>query len=331
MDTMGKKKFDKNMLGKIQSGDIDWGASRHWCVTAYDPEFKNRLDEKCPEEIRYIIVGEEYTKEGRLHWQTYVEFHTKKPRLGGVKKILGDNTIHCEIRWGDREGARDYCKKEEKWNEYGEWIKGQGHRTDLDVMCKRLLDGESLRDVATEDPSMYCRYRNGIRDFAAWGQEKASRRFRRVEVHVVTGETGTNKTRNALYTDGDDGEMQGYLLDAPADGKALWFDGYDAQETLIIDEFYGGIKYSTLLRLLDGHQMRLPIKGTHAYARWTKVIITSNKRPEDWYTFGMTQALARRIRTLNGEDYRPEVLGGNTVDPEHVTDDWWRVTREEDQ
>ncbi len=312
----GKKKFHGSMMNKVMGiGEVDYGVSRHWCVTIYDEEFKKRMDEKLPEEIRYLITGDELTKSGRKHWQTYLELRHKKLRISGVQKILECNA-HCEVRWGDRDEAREYCKKDGKWKEWGEWIKGQGHRTDLAVIAQRLLDGENLRDVATEDPGLYCAYRNGFRDFAAWGQEKASRKFRQVEVQVVTGDTGTNKTRQALYTKGNDQDMQGYLLDAPGSGERLWFDGYEGQDTLIIDEFYGGIKYSTLLRLLDGHQYRCAVKGSHTYARWTKVIITSNKSPEDWYSFGMTPALARRIDTLNGDDYCPVVLGGNTEDPE---------------
>ncbi len=220
---------------------------------------------------------------------------------------------NCSVRWSTRDQAQTYCKKDNKFEEFGEWIKGQGHRTDLAVTCQRLLDGEKLKDIATENPQQYCMYRNGLRDFAQWGEQEASKKFRKVTVDVIWGDTGTGKTRQALYGNGLDRKATGYLLDAPEDGSRLWFDGYDREDTLVIDEFYGGIKYSKLLRILDGHQMRLPVKGSHTYAFWTKVIITSNKPPNEWYSFGLTPALKRRINTINGQkDFCTEVLQGNT-------------------
>ena len=314
----GLTKYQGSMKNMCMGFDkIDFGANRHWCVTIYDMEFKNRMDEKCPEEIRYLITGYEICPDtGRPHYQTYMEFHKLKPRFSTVQKILGVKA-HCEVRWATRDAARTYCKKDEKWTEYGKWIAGQGHRTDVAEKAQRLMDGESIKDIAIEDPDLYCRYRNGFKDFGSWGQEVASRKFRQVEVQVIWGDTGTNKTRRALYPNGDDTPCEGFLLDAPDHGERLWFDGYDGQETLILDDFYGGIKYSKLLRLLDGHQFRCPIKGSFTYARWTKVIITSNKSPEEWYSFGMTPALERRIDTVNGDPYCPEVLRGNTEDSEY--------------
>ena len=37
------------------------------------------------------------------------------------------------------------------------------------------------------------------------------------------------------------------------------------------------------MRLLDGYKLQLPIKGGFTYARWRRVIITSNDHPDDWY------------------------------------------------
>ncbi len=64
---------------------------------------------------------------------------------------------------------------------------------------------------------------------------------------------------------------------------------------ILIDDYYGWIKYYYFLRLMDGHQVRIPKKGGHDWAEWTTVWITSNKEPEEWYQFGMTEALDRRI------------------------------------
>jgi hypothetical protein len=108
---------------------------------------------------------------------------------------------------------------------------------------------------------------------------------------VYHGPPGTGKTRKALEEN-----KEYYLLDNS--GGPVWFDGYEGEETLVIDDFYGWIKYNFILRLLDGHPCRLPIKGGFTYAGWTTVIITSNVHPDSWYKCD-TQAMHRRITSID--------------------------------
>ena len=62
-----------------------------------------------------------------------------------------------------------------------------------------------------------------------------------------------------------------------------WWDGYDGEEILLIDDFYGQVQVARMLHLLRGYQCRLPIKGGFTYAQWQKVYITSNNPPHEWY------------------------------------------------
>jgi len=43
----------------------------------------------------------------------------------------------------------------------------------------------------------------------------------------------------------------------------LWFDCYENQEVLLLDDFYGNIRYSYMLNLLDRYTIRLPVKGSY--------------------------------------------------------------------
>jgi len=113
--------------------------------------------------------------------------------------------------------------------------------------------------------------------------------FRVINTEVYWGEAGCGKTRKAVEENPDH-----YILTTDGEGK-VWFDGYAGEKTLILDDFYGGIKYSYLLRLLDGYKCRLEVKGSFTYAMWDKIIITSNKPPNDWYHHGLTPALKRRL------------------------------------
>ena len=99
------------------------------------------------------------------------------------------------------------------------------------------------------------------------------------------------KTSYVHDTHGDDV----YVFDDYRNG---WWDGYSGQSVLLIDEFYGNIAYSTFLKLLDGYQIRLNIKGSFTYAKWTTVFITSNQHPKDWYPNGLTDAMNRRITDI---------------------------------
>ena len=52
---------------------------------------------------------------------------------------------------------------------------------------------------------------------------------------------------------------------------------------MIIDEFEGELPLRILLRMLDGHPLKMEIKGGYTHPVWEQVIITSNHHPLDWY------------------------------------------------
>ena len=81
----------------------------------------------------------------------------------------------------------------------------------------------------------------------------------------------------------------------------LWFDGYNGDKTLLLDELRGNIKLSYLLQILDPYPLKVEVKGGTVNAEWDRVFITTNTPPEKWYprvsaedprTF---EALLRRI------------------------------------
>jgi len=242
--------------------------------------------------FRYIIFQKEKCPTTqRIHWQGYAEFNDSIS-ITRCQRICGIGKSHCAKRFGTREEARDYCCKEdtklEKHVEIGHWeAGGQGARTDLRKIFNMIKEGAEMIDIIEADPMIYCKYRNGIKDYKFEVLKKKTKKFRKVEVEVHWGEAGTGKTRHCVESFPD-----AYKLDFD---DTLWWDGYEGEETIILNDFYGNIKYHKLLDLLDGYRMRLPIKGGFTYANWTKILITSNKPPAEWYHQGMTEALQRRI------------------------------------
>lgn len=250
--------------------------------------------------LQHVHQLERCPSTGRVHYQGYVRFDIKC-RIRRAKAIMGSDTIHLERRKGTHEQAKEYCTKVGS-RIAGPWLsgvdpQGGGKRSDLAEVTAALYLGTPLRTIMHDEPQLYCQYRQGLRDIAADSLRTRARDWRALEVIVNWGDAGTGKTRAAVERGGDDY----FILDH---SERVWFDGYAGEKTLIIDDFYGWIKYHYLLRILDGYELRLEIKGGFTYAFWTTVIITSNKEPKDWYPviFGdnrVSGALSRRITTIN--------------------------------
>jgi len=228
-----------------------------------------------------ICAELEKGKEGTPHVQGAVVFKNTK-RVGGVCKLLGGRAWVAKMRgtWADQE----YCTKDNEVIIVADYTI-QGMKTDLlsfkeDV--KRGADDAFLIDNHLATIAKYPRFENRLKEHYA---RERSRGFRKIEVIVHWGDAGTGKTRGPMeegafkFTDYDD----------------HWWDGYQGEKVLLLDDFYGGVKWCTLLHWLDGYQVRLKIKGGHTYAQWTKVYITSNKRWDDWYNRDDQSALERRI------------------------------------
>lgn len=259
------------------------------CITSFQEEIN--FDES---RVTYIIYHrEKCPTTGKYHFHIYVEFD-KQYVFSTIKDIFNDNTIHIERRRGTVTQAIDYVlkdKNEFEPIEHGE-RKVQGKRKDLEVVYDAIRSGASLIDVADEHPATYIRNFRGIANVKFLTDQEKTQSFRAVETTVLHGPAGCGKTR---YVYDQHGYTNVYKLDA---GNNVWFDGYNGQDILLIDDFYGWIKYGQLLNILDGYPLRLDVKGSHTWAYWTKVYITSNKPPAEWYSQGMTPALKRRLTNV---------------------------------
>ena len=113
--------------------------------------------------------------------------------------------------------------------------------------------------------------------------------FRAVETEVLSGPTGCGKTRRAMESDNV------YKIE----GSSLqWWDGYEGESTILIDEYSNDVPITKLLNILDGYELRLPIKGGFTYANWNKVYITTNLKKSELHNNAKPEhinALNRRI------------------------------------
>lgn len=282
---------------------------RNWCFTINNPTNQLTFIDST---IKYAIWQKECPEEGTPHYQGYIEFKTLKS-FTQVKGLLGE-TAHIELRRGTREQARDYCRKEDS-RVAGPWehgvFKSQGARTDLDKLAKRLKK-KTFTEFAEENPSAIIKYSRGLKVLKTeYNKLERGTGFRVPKIFIFHGETGTGKTRKAYAMD-----PQLYKIPIHESGS-LWFDGYDNQKTLLIDEFYGGIKYSLMLRLLDGYPLQVQYKGGFVTLNHEQVIITSNSSWEEWYpNVTNTDALRRRIDEFATIQY----FSGDSITLADITD-----------
>lgn len=157
-----------------------------------------------------------------------------------------------------------------------------------------------LRDVAENHTGAFFKFSRAIQtaiSIATPGRDGSTT----PSVLVYYGPSGTGKTATARTKFPD-----AYVL-PKGDGK-IWWEGYNGQTVVLIDEFYGWIQYDYLLRLLDYSPMQVEFKGGSRPLAATTFIITSNKHWTDWYSdevkakHNNLEALQRRLAEF-GEVY----------------------------
>lgn len=286
----------KKKKTKIKKVDHKKPSRRH-CWTIFDRDCVPFLGG----DVRYLVYSIEVAPDtGKLHLQGYSE-HKRAIRGSALQKLWGSK-FHYEVCGGDKEDNFNYCTKDSitgRYYEFGESCT-QGTRTDISDAVQYLKEGKKYIDIVDDLPEVFVKYHRGLKEVKGLLLEKQSRNFREVSVSVLWGDAGAGKSRSVLY-EGKSKERKDDIYDlVPCRSKtdAPWWDGYVGQDTLFIEEFYGWMPYSLFLRVLDGHQLKLPTKGGFTWACYTKVVITSNVHPSEWYSVGMTPALKRRISSI---------------------------------
>lgn len=266
--------------------------SKRWCCTLFNYSFVSigNLEAKfaSSELLKFICQEEKAPSTGKLHLQLYLCFSSNK-RLGAVKTFLCDETAHCEVaRGGDAENEA-YCSKDDTATgnfrvKRGSFDSVQGKRTDLDRVKAAIEDGQSICDISSSCFSSFVKYHGGITKAYQFKKAREAPSQRSVVVIVLWGATGTGKSAWAReYCNEHSFEL--YSKPPQRFDNVQWFDGYDEQEVLLLDDFESSqVSFRELLVWLDVYKLRVQVKGGMALASWHTVIITSNVDPQDWYS-----------------------------------------------
>lgn len=258
--------------------------SCRWMYTLYDLNVTPQ--DEFPEDIVkfHVYQLEVCPKTEREHVQGYIVFKSNQ-RFNHLKETYHKG-IHWESCIGNHQQCYDYCTKEDTRAEphiayeLGDYEPGK--RTDLQKIQHDLDQGRDMRTVATENFSTWVKYNKAFDKYVALTRAPRSNP---VEVHVYWGEPGTGKTRKAF-------EENPTAYWKPAD---KWWDSYDGQTTIIMDDYRNWLSESELLRVCDRYPLMVECKGSHHNFIGNKIIITSNHHPKDWGLNWTTTPFKRRI------------------------------------
>jgi len=222
-----------------------------------------------PPSAAWIIGQPEIGESGYRHWQLVVAFSSKKS-IAQVKLSFGIQGMHVECTRSA--AAQIYVCKEDTRDgepfELGERPINRNNPTDWGRVKKLAKTGQL--ELVPED--IFIRYYRTLLAIAAdhdqpVGLEK--------DVIVYYGPTGTGKSRRAFSEAGTTCYVK--------DPRSKFWCGYRGESHVVFDEFRGGIDISHMLRWCDRYPVRVELKGSSAPLKATKIWITSNLHPRDWY------------------------------------------------
>lgn len=114
-------------------------------------------------------------------------------------------------------------------------------------------------------------------------------------VRVYWGVTGTGKSRKAWEEAGEEAYAK--------DPRTKFWDGYQSQTNVVIDEFRGGIDIAHLLRWFDRYPVRVEVKGSSRPLVANNIWITSNLEPSRWYPDMDVMTIDALLRRLEIEEF----------------------------
>ena len=247
----------------------------------------------------YLGQLEEGSENGYRHWQLLIDGGKSPIRFSTLKNKLP--TAHLEPRRGPIQQAIDYVTKEETrvseepWLEHGTIRHSDetGRRKDVEIVREAVLEkGLSTDEILLQFPEA-AHMTSFVEKLVAARERSRHTKPRQIEVIWLYGPPGTGKTSLSV-------EMGGTSYYRVTDYQNP-FDSYCGQETLILDEFDGEMRLSTLLNVLDIWPTMLPARYADRVAAYNQVVLVSNEAPwsfYSWETPSRRQALARRINTI---------------------------------
>jgi len=248
----------------------------------------------------YLIIGKENTGEdgqpaGTPHLQGYVCWVNKR-RLTDLKKVNG-RACWLVARAQKPFQASDYCKKQNKWEEWGTLpqtgneLGGQASAGNWERIHE-LAKANDYDGFMREFPQQSFLNLNKFERLVEFYKPKPTD-LERIENFWFIGGPGSGKSRTARQLYGHN------MYVKPTASK--WWPGYDGQETVLIDDLGKGMEYvlEWMKNWCDWYPFNGEKKSGHTgLIRPKRFVITSNYRIEEITNDEMLREAVNRRFTL---------------------------------
>lgn len=249
----------------------------------YTEAEENEIYEFCEAKAQFAVVGRERGEEGTPHLQGFINL-IGRARFSAIKKVMP--RAHLEQAKGTDQENLEYCTKEDP----EPYILGEpqtaGKRNDLKKTTEMILSNTPMSTVAQECPETFVKYSRGLRELAQTVQKPRDVNDPPTVIWLH-GEAGVGKTRLAYDQMPHE---QVYVKDGTS-----WWNGYENQQCILVDDFDGHWPFRDFLRFLDRYPYQGQIKGSYVQINSPIIIITCEFPPEHFWQGNALKQVTRRL------------------------------------
>lgn len=141
-----------------------------------------------------------------------------------------------------------------------------------------------MLEVAEKFPGNFLRYQRGL---IAMQLLYSKKRAHAMEVKVYWGQPGTGKSRDIHAT---------YPNAYWKDSNNRWWDNYQGEKEIVLDDFIGKLDQDFFLRLLDRYPLLVECKGGSYNFQAQTILISTMVDPMEWYNLTPASIAWRAIR-----------------------------------
>lgn len=260
--------------------------STRWVFTLNNPT-DDDWESFCDWDCVYLVVGRERGESGTEHAQGFVIWRKNKTLFACKKE---EPRAHWEIARGTNEQASEYCKKDGEYEEFGNMpnaaVNGALAEQERWESAKTAAQQGKFDDIPAD---IYFRYYRTMKEIAKDHMVKPADADGVTGVWIY-GPAGVGKSRKAR-----EDYPNSYLK-----MQNKWWDGYQGEETVILDDF-DCKELGHLLKIwADRYSFLAETKGGAIHIRPKKLVITSNYSIHELFTdHEMKKALERRFDVLH--------------------------------
>lgn len=279
--------------------------SKHWCITINNPDKDSHSSYWDAETMTYMVLGTEWGKSNTKHYQGYVVFKIRH-EFTFVKKVFV--RAHLEIKRGKNSEASLYCKKDDKFTEFGDLPPDNSGAQGTKRKWDEIRSNAQLGKFDDVPDDIYVRYLRNIHGIYALHPPKLNVLSVKHNYWLVAP-TGFGKSTEARRRWPD------YYDKAPN----KWWTGYQNESAVICDD-YGPDQCKYLgwymKRWADKFPFPAETKGSQITIRPKNIIVTSQYTIEECFPYdGKLQAAIKgRFEVIQLRHYNTRIVSLFNVD-----------------